>query len=120
MSESTEKVPVHVVVDKNGRQFVGRLKSKGETIELMNPLLMIERIQPTQVADKAEIFLNFSPVLNTFPVDYIELKWSSQFPADESLERAYEDFWTQIRAARSGLSMARSMPGPQPQGVIQN
>jgi len=120
MSESTEKLPVHVVVDKNGRQFVGRLISKNEhTIELSNPLLRIERVMKTEVADRAEIMLNFSPILNTFIIDRIEMKWVSQSPADENLEHAYDDFWIQIRAARSGISMARSMPPPQ-QGVIRN
>ena len=61
--------------------------------------------------------LNFSPILNSFPVDTVKIQWVTHFPADEGLERAYEDFWTQIRAARSGLTMARSMPQ---QEVAQN
>ena len=40
---STEKRPVYVIVASDSRQFIGRIIDKNEkTVELVNPLLMIE------------------------------------------------------------------------------
>ena len=95
-----------VVTDSIGRQFLGSIvEDKGETIILSSPILMLERvIEPPRVE------LQFQPVCHTFDVPQIEVRWTSKFLAPEVLVSTYEQFMQKIRAARSGIELATSIP----------
>lgn len=114
--EQKEAVLLLVVEEGTGRQFVGELISKDEkVVSLRNPLLILERVLPAQqMQEQQQIILNISPLMHTFFIDTWTFKWSGYHEVkDEKLKSSYEKFNTQIRAARSNLSVAS---GPLPNG----
>ena len=111
-----------IVVDSGGRQYIGKLVERNkESIILEDHLKYVEREFPVQ-GGAAQIQLQFSPPSHLFSIIKIELKWISvEGPDDEKIYDAYEKFWDRIRAARSGITLASSMPqfGPVPTDKVK-
>jgi len=108
-----ESASLYLVVEEGtGRQFVGKLLEKNDrTCKLRDPLLIVERVMAQPNSQQQQIAINISPIMHTFNIDTWEFKWSGFHEVtDERLISSYEKFGTQIRAARSGLSVAQQLP----------
>lgn len=115
MSEEQKDLELYLVVeDGTGRQLLGEFMSeKDGIIELKDPLLIVERVMQAQ-GNQQQIMLNVSPIMHSFTITSWKFRWSGyHIVTDEKLKSTYEKFNTQIRAARSGLSVAN---GPLPPG----
>jgi hypothetical protein len=114
MSEEQKELDLYLAVeDGTGRQFIGQFVEKNDrTIKLRDPLLIVERVMPAQqMQEQQQIMLNISPLMHTFVINEWTFKWSGFHEVqDEKLKSTYEKFLTQMRAARSGLSVASAMP----------
>lgn len=112
--DKQENLNLYLMVEEGtGRQFIGKLVERNDAIcKLDNPLLIVERVlQQAQNSQQSQIALNISPIMHTFNIDTWEFKWSGCHKiTDERLISSYEKYSTQIRAARSGLSVAQQVP----------
>jgi hypothetical protein len=104
-----EQHNVWVVVDGVGRQMLGECKPAEEpgVLEIADPIMMGEKVVDPQAG---RIELQFVPVCQTVNVPSIEVRWISRFKAPENLVSAYLDFSAQLKAARSGIHLARQIP----------
>jgi len=116
--ESDKKLVV--VVDHGGRQFIGKLVSEGpEVVELEGHLKYIEQAIQVQ-GGPPQVQMQFSPPSHIFIVDKLRVKWLSlEEVTDERMISAYEQFSTQIRAARAGIQVAGTMPQGRPNGGLR-
>ena len=108
----SEDAKLAVVVDHGGRQYIGKLTSRGpKELTLENHLKYQEAEIAIQNGSGFRVQLQLAPSSHLFNLNEIVLKWSSiEVVTDAEFIRTYEEFWTQIRASRSGIKMASSMP----------
>lgn len=101
-----------VVVDSGGRQFIGKqIVVDDEIVELKDYLKYSEVPISNGMGNQAQIQLQFAPPSHIFNISNIKIKWLSISSIDdEKLISAYDKFWTEIRASRSGISVAKNMP----------
>lgn len=116
MSKAQDRLVV--VVDHGGRQFIGKnIAETDEVVELKDHLKYVEQAIPVQ-GGQSQVQLQFSPPSHLFTIDTIKLKWLSiEEVSDQKMISSYEKFFTQIRAARSGLVQATQMPQATPKGI---
>ena len=89
---------VLVLVDHVGRQYVGQMKDEvNDYITLIEPILMLEIVDRSS----GRVNLNFEPVMHTFHIGEITIKWTSKFVANFDIADAYGKFMTQIKAKRA-------------------
>lgn len=114
MSDISNNERLVVVVDHGGRQFVGKLEERtSEVVVLRDYLKYNEQALPVHDGP-AQVQLQFAPPSHMFKIDNITVKWLSINEVDDpEMISAYEKYWTQIRAARSGLSIASNVPKKQ-------
>lgn len=95
-------MPVVCVIDNTGRAILGSVEGAGypdlpEKVQLHDPVYLIERPNG-KVVD-----LRLNPILHTFDVRTVMVKWTTAFAVDERLIDAYNDAVIQQRAARAGI-----------------
>lgn len=111
---SEEKRDLYIYQDRGGRFYLGFLEKESyenRTVILKSVLLIQEHTLPTQTQDQQQIMLNILPIMHTFNIDIWEFQWIGKHKVvDPKLISTHEKFWRQIRAARSGISEASSIP----------
>lgn len=107
-NENGTVVPrVWAFFDNRGRLLIGRVGDIDNPIVLIKePLVILE-----QVARQGDaVNFGFAPILHSFPVQSISVKWDSHFEPDNNLRIEYEKIINTIRAKRSGIELASSIP----------
>jgi hypothetical protein len=107
LEANVEALNVWAVVDGVGRQFLGEWVAGPDygTMTLKNPILMAER--PTT---PPQVELTFMPVSAVINLEEIEVRWTTRFRAPADLVSKYFDISTKLKAARSGIQIAQSIP----------
>jgi len=96
-----------------GRQLIGLLlEEEGQCVNIKDPLMIMEQVMPPQANNESQrIALNIAPIMHTFNIDTWEFEYAGKHKVvDEKLISTYDKFRTQIRASRSGLTLAKTMP----------
>ncbi|MGW8178969.1 MAG: hypothetical protein ACWGQW_09430 [bacterium] len=111
---SEEKKDLYMYQDRGGRFYLGIVQEESvenRTVVLKKVLTIQERVLPTQTQEQQQIMLNLAPIMHTFTIDTWEFQWIGRHRVvDPQLVNTHEKFWAQIRAARSGISAASSVP----------
>ena len=96
-------MPVICAIDYTGRAVLGTVNECNypddvpAVLDFEDPVYLLE-IPNGQIVD-----LKLKPILHTFDIKSIKVKWTSVFPVDDKLIKAYNDILQQHRAARAGI-----------------
>ena len=104
---------LHVVVDRTGRQYIGKcIRNDGDTLTIEKPFTITERlVQATQHNGQQKIDFGMSPLFHTFDADNLVIKWVTYSKiTDGKIISIYKDAVQQVRISRSGLHQAKSLP----------
>ena len=94
------------VVDMVGRSIVGDVISDADGVMTMqDPIIMQETVDSRQKT----VGLGFGPIMHTFDITTLEVKWAERTKVDADLAEKYSQFMTRIKAARQGIEIAGSM-----------
>lgn len=111
---SEEQKDLYMYMDRGGRYYVGYVESEDverRTVTLSSILFIQEKVLPTQDPQQQQIMFNVAPIMHTFMIDTWEFQWIGRHKVtDPKLIGTHEDFQKKIRAARSNLSVATSVP----------
>ena len=98
---------ITTIIDQVGRMVIGKLKFDGDTkVILVDPLVVHEAIDQ----QNGTIQMRMMPILHTYPVDEIELKWSGKFKPNQHLIDAYNDILGKMSAARADIKVVGEIP----------
>jgi len=108
----SEGKKILLVVDRVGRQFIGEsVEETDSSVTIKDPLMVIERVLPSPDPNQSQVQFNMAPVLQTFKVGNLKLKWISISQVDdEKFISAFDDILMKLRAARSGIETATHLP----------
>ena len=89
---------VWLLVDYSGKSVLGSTTdSDKDVVLLINPVVIAELADPRA----GQVHFQVAPMMHTFDIKELYVRWSMKTKADDSMKAAYDDYLRRISAKRN-------------------